>query len=84
MVVIIDFLSFVLSLLMMGFVFAKHRKLDTLVVLLLLTINISCCGRFMLSTAQTLETALWANRFIYMGTCYSPFLLSFILFRMTL
>ena len=83
MVVIIDFLSFVFSLLMMGFVFAKHRKLDTLIFLLLLTIHISCCGRFMLSTAQTLETALWANRFIYMGTCYSPFLLSFILFRMT-
>ena len=79
--VIADLATFLLSILMIGVILAKYKKLDTLFFLMGLSITINCLGRFMVSSAQTLETAIWGNRFMYLGGCYAPLLLSLVLFK---
>jgi putative two-component system response regulator len=66
---------------MVGIILGKYKKLDTLFFLLGLSIVVNCMGRFMLSTAQSLETAIWANIFLYVGGCYAPLLLAIVLFK---
>ncbi len=80
-ITIMDMLTFILSLLMVGTILAKYKKLDTLFFLLGLSIVVNCLGRFMLSTSQNLETAIWANIFLYVGGCYAPLLLAAVLFK---
>ncbi len=80
-IAIMDMITFLLSLLMIGIILAKYKKLDTLFFLLGLSIVINCLGRFMLSTSQNLETAIWANLFLYVGGCYAPLLLAIVLFK---
>ncbi|MBQ8931842.1 MAG: HD domain-containing protein [Ruminiclostridium sp.] len=76
-----DMLTFILSLVMIGIILGKYKKLDTLFFLLGLSIVVNCLGRFMLSSAQNLETAIWANLFLYVGGSYAPLLLAIVLFK---
>ncbi|MBQ8791105.1 MAG: HD domain-containing protein [Ruminiclostridium sp.] len=78
---IIDGITLVVSLGMMGLMLIKYKKVDTLVLLLGSCVALNCLGRFMMATARTLETAVWANRFIYAGCCYAPLLLFIVLFK---
>ncbi|MBQ2798949.1 MAG: HD domain-containing protein [Ruminiclostridium sp.] len=66
---------------MIGIILGKYKKLDTLFFLLGLSIVVNCLGRFMLSSAQNLETAIWANLFLYVGGSYAPLLLAIVLFK---
>ena len=81
LITIMDMLTFILSLVMIGIILGKYKKLDTLFFLLGLSIVVNCLGRFMLSSAQNLETAMWANLFLYVGGCYAPLLLAIVLFK---
>ncbi len=81
LITIMDMLTFILSLVMIGIILGKYKKLDTLFFLLGLSIVVNCLGRFMLSSAQNLETAIWANLFLYVGGCYAPLLLAIVLFK---
>lgn len=81
LITIMDMLTFILSLVMVGIILGKYKKLDTLFFLLGLSIVVNCMGRFMLSTAQSLETAMLANIFLYVGGCYAPLLLAIVLFK---
>lgn len=80
-ITIMDMLTFILSLVMIGIILGKYKKLDTLFFLLGLSIVVNCLGRFMLSSAQNLETAIWANLFLYVGGSYAPLLLAIVLFK---
>ena len=81
LITIMDMLTFILSLVMIGIILGKYKKLDTLFFLLGLSIVVNCLGRFMLSSAQNLETAIWANLFLYVGGSYAPLLLAIVLFK---
>lgn len=83
MIVVIDFITFLLSLVLMGSVFFKYKKVDTLFLLLLLSVVINCMGRYMISSAQQLETAVWANKFLYIGGSYAPILFVCLLFKLS-
>lgn len=83
MIVVIDFITFLLSLVLMGSVFLKYKKVDTLFLLLLLSVVINCMGRYMISSAEQLETAVWANKFLYIGGSYAPILFVCLLFKLS-
>lgn len=83
MIVVIDFITFLLSLVLMGSVFFKYKKVDTLFLLLLLSVVINCMGRYMISSAKQLETAVWANKFLYIGGSYAPILFVCLLFKLS-
>lgn len=82
MMIALDLGALIVSLIMMSDVFVRYKKIDSLFLLAMASITISCLGRFMLTMSSTLETALWGNRFIYIGGCYTPLLLVVILFKL--
>ena len=43
---------------------------------------VNCLGRYMLASAQTLEMAIWANKFLYVGGCFAPLLILIVLARL--
>ena len=77
-----DFGAFIVSLIMIGSTLLKYKKIDTLFVLLEIAVTINCLGRYMLSVSQTLDSAIWANRFLYVGGCFTPPLLVIVLFKL--
>lgn len=77
-----DFGAFIVSLIMIGSTLLKYKKIDTLFVLLEIAVTINCLGRYMLSVSQTLDTAIWANRLLYVGGCFTPPLLVIVLFKL--
>ena len=82
LITLFDFSAFAVSLVMMGSMLSRYKKVDTLMILLELSVVIGCFGRFMLAVSQTLDTALWANRLLYVGGCYTPPLLVVVLFKL--
>lgn len=43
-------------------------------ILFSILVTINCFGRYMLATAENLEMAIWANKFMYIGGAYAPLL----------
>lgn len=76
------FIVFVLSLVMTGSFLYRNKKTDTVFILFSILVMINCLGRYMLAASQTLEMALWANKFLYVGGCFAPLLLTFITARL--
>lgn len=83
MSVVFDLVAFIVSFVMMGSVLARYKKVDTQFLLLSVAIMVSCMGRFILAISQSLETALLANRILYVGGCYAPLLLVVVLFKLS-
>lgn len=73
---------FLLSLVVMGRVFIRNKNVDTVYILFCVLVTTNCLGRYMLASAETLEMAIWAQRFQYVGGCYAPLLIVFILSRL--
>ena len=65
-------LVFGMSIALLGVVLFKNKRADTTLVLAALLICINCFGRALQASSETLETALLANHFIYVGACYIP------------
>jgi len=76
------FIVFVLSLIMTISFFVKNRKIDTVYMLFAIFVTINCMGRYMLATSDTLEMALWSNKFMYVGACFVPLLTLHVLIRL--
>lgn len=71
MVTALYFVTFLAALAMTGVNIFRNKKANTLFVLMSLCITLNCLGRYLLSIAPTLETALWANKMLYVGACYT-------------
>lgn len=82
MVVGFYFIVFVLAASMLISFLVRSKKADTLLIFFGIMITINCLGRYMLATSKTLDTAIWANKFLYVGGCYAPLLTVFLLARL--
>jgi len=76
------FIVFVLSLIMTISFLIKNRKIDTVYMLFAIFVTINCMGRYMLAASDTLEMALWSNKFMYVGACFVPLLTLHVLIRL--
>lgn len=83
MIVIFDLIAFIVSFVMIGSVLVRYKKVDTQFLLLSSAIAVTCMGRYILTVSQTLETALLANKILYIGGCYAPLLLVVVLFKLS-
>jgi len=83
LVLVIDFIAFLLSLIMMASVFIRYKKLDTVFLLFLLSITMNCIGRYMTTVSQNLETAILSNKIMYVSACYAPVMLVWVLFKLS-
>ena len=68
------FIVFVLALIMTGSFLARNKNVDSVFMLFAVLVTINCLGRYVLASAETLELAIWANKFLYVGGCFAPLL----------
>lgn len=64
--------AFLLSLYMFASFIINNKKVDTLLILFALMVVINCSGYYFLYTSETLEMAIFANKFVYVGGCFAP------------
>lgn len=76
------FIVFILSLIMMLSFLIKNKNIDTVYILFSIMITINCMGRWMLATSETLEMAIWSNKYMYVGACFAPLLTLYVLLRL--
>lgn len=77
------FIVFILALLMTGSFLVRNKNVDTVFILFSILVTINCMGRYMLAKAESLEMAIWANKFLYVGGCYAPLLTVLVLARLS-
>lgn len=75
MVMAFNMIVFLLAIALLAMVLLKNKRVDTTLMMAVILICSNCFGRFLQSVAQSLETAIVANCFIYAGACYIPFLM---------
>lgn len=76
------FIVFVLALMLTGSFLIRNKSIDTVFVLFSIFVTINCFGRYMLSTSESLQMAIWANKILYVGGCYAPLLSVLVLTRL--
>ena len=64
------FIVFLLAMFMAASFLLQTKNADSTFILFSIMVVVNCLGRFMLATAQTLEMALRANKFLYVGGCF--------------
>lgn len=82
MVSLFYLLVFIAALIMLGKVLIGNKKADTLQVASILLIVINCAGRYMLAVSNDLEAAILANKIIYVGASYTPFMFVLLLSKL--
>ena len=82
MITMFYFIVFLLALFMTGSFLVRNKNVDTVYILFCLLVTVNCLGRYMQASSETLEMAIWANRFLYVGGCYAPLLTVVILSRL--
>ena len=63
------FIVFLLTLIMTGSILLRNKNVDTLLVLFSIVVTINCMGRYMLASAESIEMAIWANKFLCCNSC---------------
>lgn len=64
---------FILSVALLILYMFRNRNVDRNFTIFAFCLAVDCFGRYMLSRAQTLDSALWANKIIYIGTPFASF-----------
>lgn len=82
MITLFYLIVFIVALIMTANFLIRNKNIDTTLILFSILITINCLGRFLLASAQGLEMALWANKFMYVGGCYAPLLTFIVLARL--
>ena len=76
------FIVFLLALFMAANFLIRTKNADSMFALFSILVVVNCLGRYMLAAAQTLEMAIWANKFLYVGGCFAPLLILSVLARL--
>ena len=72
----------IISVIMTGSILVKNRKVDNAFILFGFLLIANCGGQYMLAISETLEMAVWANKIMYVGGCYLPFIIFLIVTRL--
>ena len=73
---------FCVSAIMTGSILIRNRKVDNGYILFSVLLTINGFGHYVLAVSETVETAVWANKIMYMGGCYLPFVIFLIVTRL--
>ncbi len=74
---------FLIAVVMTAGILIKNRKVDNAFVLFSVLLTVNCGGHYMISVSETVESAIWANKIMYVGGCYLPFLVFLIVTRLS-
>ena len=76
------FIVLVIAVVMTGSFLYKNKNVDTIFILFSILVTVNCLGRYMQACAESLETAIWANRLLYIGGCYAPLMTLLVMARL--
>lgn len=76
------FVVFLLSVSILILYAMRNKNVDRNFILFSFALSINCFGRYVLSRAQTLDTAMWASKIVYIGTPFTIFFVTLILARL--
>ena len=79
MVTAFNLIVLVLAVILTAMVLLKNKRVDTTLMMAIILICANCFGRYLQSAAQCLETAIVANAFIYVGSCFVPLVMVYFL-----
>ncbi len=65
---------FIMALTMTVFFMTRNKRVDSLCMLFCILVTINCLGRYLLAKATGVDMAILANKLLYVGGCYAPFL----------
>lgn len=65
-------LAFLLSAFLMLRVLIRNKRIDSQLIFLCFSVLINNFGRYLVSTSETLEMAICANKILYFGGCFAP------------
>lgn len=71
-----------IAAMMTAVILIKNRKVDNAFVLFSVLLTVNSGGHYMLSVSDTLESAIWANKIMYVGGCYLPFVIFLVVTRL--
>ena len=71
-----------IAVIMTGSILVKNRKVDNLFILFGVLLTLDCAGQYMLSVSKTVETAIMANKILYVGAGYLPFVIFLVITRL--
>lgn len=72
----------VISVIMTGSILVKNRKVDNAFILFGVLLTVNCGGQYILATSETVEIAVWANKIMYVGGSYLPFVVFLVVTRL--
>ena len=72
----------VISVIMTGSILVKNRKVDNAFILFGVLLTLNCAGQYMISVSETVESAVWGNKIMYVGGCYLPFVIFLVITRL--
>ena len=73
---------FVIAITMTGLFMIKNRKIDSMFVLFGVAIIANAMGRYMMATSTNIQMAIFAQKVLYVGSCYAPLILVLVLSRL--
>jgi len=53
----------------------KNRKIDNILILFSILLNINLAGQYLIAISESVEMAIWGNKIMYIGGCYLPFVI---------
>ena len=77
--IVLYFLAFAAASFLMGGIFLKNKKIDSIMAEFSILVWLICLGRFLTSVADTIEVASFAIKILYLGSTLAPFVLILIL-----
>lgn len=70
------------SVIMTAGILFRNRKVDNAFILFCFLMNINCAGHYLFAVAKTAELAVVANKIMYVGACYLPFVIFWVVTRL--
>ncbi|MBQ9767244.1 MAG: hypothetical protein IJW37_04015, partial [Lachnospiraceae bacterium] len=71
-----------IAVVMTAGILIKNRKVANAFILFSVLLTINSFGHYMISVSDTVETAIWANKIMYVGGCYLPFVIFLVVTRL--
>ncbi len=65
----------VISVIVTAGILFRNRKVDNAFILFCFLLTINCAGHYLFAVATTVDSAVWANKLMYVGACYLPFVI---------
>ena len=74
---------FFISVILTVDILVKNRKIDNIFILFSFLLNLNLAGQYLIAVSQSVEMAVWANKIMYIGGCYLPYVIFLFVTRLS-